>query len=88
MRTYTLGVRKSINAYVIPSLLVYHGRGKESKKHDIIEDWICLKGNLQRKVKVRYYIHGEGRLMYNGKEMKKYKYGEVREHSMWTKESK
>ena len=64
--------------YVKPSLLVYRGRGKERKKHDTIEDWECLKGNLQRKVKVRYYIHGEGRLMYNGKEMKEYKCGEVR----------
>ena len=31
LHTYTLGMRKSINTYVRPSLLLYHGRGKGRK---------------------------------------------------------
>ena len=33
MHTYTLEVQICIIAYVRPSLLVYHGRGKERKRH-------------------------------------------------------
>ena len=38
LHTYTLGMRKSINTYVRPSLSVYHGRGKKEKVHDTIDD--------------------------------------------------